>query len=250
MRNGFQRDPSRQRNRASQLPGGPGRRFPDGEPALQQRRALRNDAARWRRRFLVLLHYQLLHYQRPTGCGTIFSVSTTGTEKVRYSFTGGPDGAFPNGGLVDVNGTMYGMAEQGGAGCGSGGCGTIFSLNKSGAFQAIYSFQGPPTDGAFPWGNLTNVKGVLYGTTDQGGASTACSTASRTPGCGTVFRVTTSGKERMLYSFEGSPDGNYANMSLLYLKGVLYGTTLLGGSGSCARTAGTGCGTVFSLSGF
>jgi hypothetical protein len=64
---------------------------------------------------------------------------------------------------------------------GSGGCGTIFGLSKSGAFQAVYSFQGPPNDGAFPWGNLTNVKGVLYGTTDQGGASTACSTASRTP---------------------------------------------------------------------
>ena len=186
----------------------------------------------------------------PTGCGTIFSVGTSGTEKVLYSFTGGSDGAFPDGGLIDVNGTMYGMAEQGGAGCGSGGCGTIFSLSKSGTFQDIYSFQGPPNDGAFPWGNLTNVKGVLFGTTDQGGASTACSTASRTPGCGVVFRVTTSGKERMLYSFEGGPDGNYANTTLLYMKGVLYGTTLLGGSGSCTRTAGNGCGTVFSLSGF
>ncbi|MGB6522996.1 MAG: hypothetical protein WBE83_14615 [Candidatus Cybelea sp.] len=35
---------------------------------------------------------------------------------MRYSFTGGADGAFPNGGLVDVKGTMYGMAEQGGTG--------------------------------------------------------------------------------------------------------------------------------------
>ncbi len=58
------------------------------------------------------------------------------------------------------------------------------------------------------------------------------------PGCGTVFRVTTSGKERMLYSFGGSPDGNYPNTTLFYMKGVLYGTTLLGGSGSCTRTAG------------
>jgi len=188
----------------------------------------------------------------PTGCGTIFSLSTSGTEKVLYSFTGGSDGAFPSGGLIDVNGTMYGMAQQagGGSNCGSSGCGTIFGLSASGAFKTVYAFQGPPNDGAFPWGNLINVKGVLYGTTDQGGASTACSTASRTPGCGMVFRVTTSGKERMLYSFEGSPDGDFANTTLVYMKGALYGTTIEGGSGSCTRAAGNGCGTVFSLSGF
>jgi uncharacterized repeat protein (TIGR03803 family) len=183
----------------------------------------------------------------PVGCGTIFSVSTSGTEKVLYSFTGGSDGAYPDGGLIDVNGKLYGMAQQGGAGCGGGGCGTIFSLSASNAFHAIYSFQGPPNDGAFPWGNLTNVDGVLYGTTDEGGASTACTISTGTTGCGTVFRVTTSGKEQMLYSFEGSPDGAYANTSLLYAKGVFYGTTLFGGSGSCTRAGGSGCGTVFSL---
>jgi uncharacterized repeat protein (TIGR03803 family) len=184
------------------------------------------------------------------GCGTIFSVSTSGTEKVLYSFTDGADGAYPDGGLIDVNGTRYGMAGGGGGGGCSGGCGTIFSLSASGAFDAIHSFQGPPNDGASPWGNLTNVKGVLYGTTDQGGASTACAVVSGTTGCGAIFRVTTSGKEDMLYSFEGSPDGAWANTTLLYMKGVLYGTTIFGGSGSCTRAAGNGCGTVFSLSGF
>jgi uncharacterized repeat protein (TIGR03803 family) len=182
------------------------------------------------------------------GCGTIFSVSTSGTEKVLYSFTGGSDGGEPDAGLIDVNGTLYGMAARGGsgAGCGSGGCGTIFSLSSSGAFKAIYSFQGPPNDGAGPWGNLTDVKGVLYGTTDQGGASTACPVVSGIAGCGVIFRVTRSGKERMLYSFKDSPDGAYPNTTLLYLNGVLYGITYYGGTGSCSN----GCGTVFSLSGF
>src|SRR5580698_4417336 len=192
------------------------------------------------------------------GCGTVFSVTPAGKETVLHSFQGGQDGDFPTGSLLYSNGELYGTTQLGGGGgssfcyisSGPTGCGTIFSVGTSGTFQDIYSFQGPPNDGAFPWGNLTNVKGVLFGTTDQGGASTACSTASRTPGCGVVFRVTTSGKERMLYSFEGGPDGNYANTTLLYMKGVLYGTTLLGGSGSCTRTAGNGCGTVFSLSGF
>ena len=186
----------------------------------------------------------------PVGCGTIFSLSKSGTEKVLYSFTGGSDGAYPGGGLINVNGTLYGMAGGGGSGECTSGCGTIFSLSASGAFDAIHSFHGPPKDGASPWGNLTNVKGALYGTTDQGGASTACAVVSGTTGCGTIFRVTTSGKEQVLYSFEGSPDGAWANTTLLYMKGVLYGTTLVGGSGSCTRSVGNGCGTVFSLSGF
>jgi uncharacterized repeat protein (TIGR03803 family) len=182
----------------------------------------------------------------PVGCGTIFSVSTSGTEKVLYSFTGGTDGAYPDGGLIDVNGTLFGMAQQGGSGCGSG-CGTIFSLGTSNSFRSVYKFQGPPNDGAFPWGNLTNVKGVLYGTTDLGGVSSACPAVSSITGCGMVFRVTTGGNEQMLYSFKGNSDGAYANTTLLYVKGVLYGTTLFGGSGSCARAGGNGCGTVFSL---
>ncbi|HLY00919.1 MAG TPA: choice-of-anchor tandem repeat GloVer-containing protein [Candidatus Cybelea sp.] len=184
----------------------------------------------------------------PEGCGTIFSVSTSGKEKVLYSFTGASDGAFPDGGFVDVNGTLYGMAGSGGSGtgCNGGGCGTIFSLSASGAFKAIYSFKGAPKDGASPFGNLTDVNGVLYGTTELGGASSKCKTSSGLAGCGVIFRVTTSGKEQTLYSFKDGKDGAIPTETLLYLNGVLYGTTHNGGSGSCSN----GCGTVFSVSGF
>jgi uncharacterized repeat protein (TIGR03803 family) len=184
----------------------------------------------------------------PTGCGIIFSLSTSGKEKVLYSFTGASDGAFPDGGLIDVNGTLYGMAGSGGSavGCNGGGCGTVFSMSASGAFKAVYSFKGAPKDGAGPFGNLTNVNGVLYGTTQEGGASSKCTTSSGLRGCGVIFRVATSGKERMLYSFKDGSDGAIPITTLLYLDGVLYGTTHNGGSGSCSN----GCGTVFSFSGF
>jgi hypothetical protein len=49
----------------------------------------------------------------------------------------------------------------------------------------------------------------------------------------------------MLYSFEGSPDGAYANTTLLNVNGALYGTTNNGGS-VCERS-GVSCGTAFSL---
>ena len=85
-------------------------------------------------------------------------------------------------------------------------------------------------------------KDMFYGTTLYGGSGSCYL------GCGTVFSVTPSGKETALHSFQGGQDGDFPAGSLLYSNGD--GTTLLGGSGSCTRTAGNGCGTVFSLSGF
>jgi uncharacterized repeat protein (TIGR03803 family) len=73
------------------------------------------------------------------------------------------------------------------------------------------------------------VNGTLYGTTPQGGAS-----------AGTVFEVSTSGKERVLYSFKGVPDGAYPGAGLVDVNGVLYGTTTNGGVSNA--------GTVFKVS--
>jgi uncharacterized repeat protein (TIGR03803 family) len=62
--------------------------------------------------------------------GTVFSVTTTGNEKVLHSFAGGSDGKYPNAGLMNVNGTLYGTSLQGGgAGCPDHtGCGTGFAF--------------------------------------------------------------------------------------------------------------------------
>jgi hypothetical protein len=56
-------------------------------------------------------------------------VTTTGTEKVLYSFGGG-DGAYPLAGLINVNGTLYGTTYTGGSfSCFHHlGCGTVFAL--------------------------------------------------------------------------------------------------------------------------
>ena len=49
-------------------------------------------------------------------------------------------------------------------------------------------------------------------------------------GCGTVFRVTSSGKESVIYSFKGGYDGANPSGSLASLNGFLWGTTSDGGS--------------------
>jgi uncharacterized repeat protein (TIGR03803 family) len=57
--------------------------------------------------------------------GTIFSMSSSGNqERVLHSFGGTGDGDFPDGSLIDVNGTLYGTCHTGGA----NGIGIVYSL--------------------------------------------------------------------------------------------------------------------------
>jgi uncharacterized repeat protein (TIGR03803 family) len=152
---------------------------------------------------------------------------------VLYSFGGGSaDGEYPLAGLIDVNGALYGTTVQGGACSGSGGCGTVFKVTTSGAETPLYAFKGEP-DGEYPKAGLINVSGTLYGTTAQGGA------CSGSGGCGTVFKITTSGAETPLYAFQGQPDGANPVAGLVNVGGTLYGTTQYGGA--------NGYGTIFSI---
>jgi uncharacterized repeat protein (TIGR03803 family) len=161
-----------------------------------------------------------------TGCGTVFSVTTSGKEKVLYSFKDISIGAHPEGGLAYVGNALYGTAEQGGTPYDSG---VVFQMSLSGKVKVIYNFKGGFfKDGAFPTGNLVAVKGMLYGTTSYGGEYGSGAGAS-----GTVFRVTTSGSEKILHSFSGNPDGGTPYFTTLtFLNGALYGTTFCGGTHS------------------
>lgn len=155
--------------------------------------------------------------------GTVFSVTTTGRETVLHSFADGSDGCCPGvGGLININGMLYGTTtEGGGAGSCGNGCGTAFEATTSGRENVLHRFSGSPDDGAGPVG-LTNVNGMIYGTTGGGGVN-ACQ-------CGTVFSIDASGKEKVLHSFAGSPDGEFPESKLLNVSGTLFGTTILGGA--------------------
>jgi uncharacterized repeat protein (TIGR03803 family) len=195
------------------------------------------------------------------GCGTVFSITTSGTESVIHSFAGGStDGAQPMSGLIAVNGTLYGTTFGGGA----GNDGTVFSITTSGRERVLHSF-GRSSDGENPGVGLTRVGSRLYGTTVNGGGDSPfgslCSGGCRVPdyfigarnpivGGGTVFSITTDGREKVLHSFGARGDGEVPLAVLIYDKGKLYGTTAYGGSGSasgCYATYLSGCGTVFAI---
>jgi uncharacterized repeat protein (TIGR03803 family) len=171
------------------------------------------------------------------GQGIVFSITTSGKETVLHSF--GPfgstgDGYRPEAGLISVKGALYGTTVQGG----EHGVGTVFTITPSGAESVLHSFAGGKRDGDYPDAGLLNVNDTLYGTTFRGGAHCWGSSES---GCGTIFSITTSGTEAVLYSFGGYPDdGALPGAGLINVKGTLYGTTEVGGA--------SGRGMVFSLS--
>ncbi len=154
------------------------------------------------------------------GCGTVFSISTGGTEKVVHSFRKA-NGENPVGGLVDVGGTLYGTT-----GGDEAGAGTVFSITPSGRKKMLHKFGSP--DGTHPFASMIYVNGSLYGTTAGGGAY----------GKGTVFSITPGGTEKVLHSFNGT-DGAQPYASLIDVDGTFYGTTAGGGA--------QGKGTVFSI---
>lgn len=84
----------------------------------------------------------------------------------------------------------------------------------------LHSFGGG-TDGTNPQaGLITDSAGNFYGTTSGGGAGSG----------GTVFKITATGTETVLYSFAGSTDGREPQANLVMdSAGNLYGTTYYGG---------------------
>ena len=93
-------------------------------------------------------------------------------------------------------------------------------------FTTIYRFQGPP-DGETPQDIVAGANGVLYGTTQYGGAF----------GFGTVFELqgpfgSGTAAETVLYSFTGGDDGGYPIANpVVGANGALYGTAYGGTAG-------------------
>jgi len=102
------------------------------------------------------------------------------------------------------------------------------------SLTTLYSFcsQSGCTDGQAPFAGLVQgMDGDFYGTTAFGGSGAYCNDQR---GCGTVFRITSTGALTTLYSFcsqSGCTDGAYPNAGLVQgSDGNFYGTTYVGGT--------------------
>lgn len=131
----------------------------------------------------------------------------------------GAHGANPWAGVIkDASGTLYGTTSGGGG----LGYGTVFKFNKAEGETVLVGFN--ISNGAFPGSNLImDSAHNLYGTALEGPG-----------GAGVLFKVSKTGKESIVYAFQGGTGSKAAVPSggvITDGAGNFYGATLRGGLG-------------------
>jgi uncharacterized repeat protein (TIGR03803 family) len=167
--------------------------------------------------------YGVTQHDGANGLGTVYRYSPDGHYTVLHDFSGGSDGAHPAAGLIrDADGNLYGTTFQGGP----DDQGTVFRVAADGSESVLYAFKGG-SDGAYPFARLArDRRGNLYGTTSSGGNSDG-----NIGYWGTVFKLAPSGRKKVIYAFNGSPDAEVPLAGVIRDKhGNLYGTTVDGGA--------------------
>jgi len=165
------------------------------------------------------------------GCGTVYSISTSGappTTLHQFAGSSGSDGCTPIAPLALGNdGNLYGTTNMGGTSVYQAG--TVFKITPSGTPAILHNFAN--TDGYEPNGLILGNDGYFYGTTAAGGAT----------GYGVVFRITPAGGGFIiLHNFKGGKtDGAQPYTGLVQAtNGGLYGVTTGGGANSTGAIFG------------
>jgi uncharacterized repeat protein (TIGR03803 family) len=219
------------------------------------------------------------------GCGTVFKVTTDGTETVLHAFNGA-DGAGPKWGVIqDGAGNIFGSTNYGAeAGCQlDQGCGVVFKLTPQGRESVRYTFQGG-SDGGNPnsalirdasgnlygaalWGGNNGNDGVIFKLKRGGGeavlqkfSSKALSPAGLSMdgagnlyttlqggahGRGAVYRLAPDGTGGIVYSFQGRKDGDTPFSGVIVDSAQNLYGTTIFGGGK--GCGGIGCGTAFKI---
>jgi uncharacterized repeat protein (TIGR03803 family) len=179
--------------------------------------------------------------------GALYKITPSGKFTILHDFNG-TDGKDPAAPLVlGSDGNFYGTTYLGGSGSG----GTVFKMTPSGKLTTLYNFcsQTNCTDGNYPAGGLVQGgDGNFYGTTQYGG-----SYCIPGPGCGTIFKITPTGRLTTLHAMNSLTDGNFngwlngnsdhpdSSGLVLASDGNFYGAASGGGPPGCE------CGTLFKI---
>jgi uncharacterized repeat protein (TIGR03803 family) len=177
-----------------------------------------------------------------------YKIDSSGNLTQLGSLSSSPDA--PISSLIQAtDGNFYGVDSEGN--------GSIFKMDSSGNVTTMYSFPNAnsgSTSGLWPWaGLIQGTDGNFYGTTYAGGNISCTPNSYGVPaygpfnynpgagyGCGTVFKMDSSGNITVLYSFSGQSDGNFPQAPLIQgSDGYFYGTTSAGGA--------NGYGTIFKM---
>jgi uncharacterized repeat protein (TIGR03803 family) len=181
------------------------------------------------------------------GCGMVYKIDAAGKQTVLYDFPGGNNGGYPVAALVrDAHGNLYGTTQ----GLGTFNLSVVFKLTPGGQ-ETPYVPPAGINFGSLDSPVALDSKGNLYGMVPYGGTPN-CGWDYHGLGCGTLFKMTPSGKFTTVHTFKGT-DGMYPESGLVRdSKGNLYGAAMFGGIRTC-RAVGNhnnnapGCGTIFKV---
>src|SRR5580704_2951430 len=182
-------------------------------------------------------------------CGTVYKIDNAGNETILYSFEGGGNGSDPVAGLVgDAAGNLYGTTQ--GNGYIDGGS-VVFKLEPNGTETTLFEAGNTNQACCLDSPVAVDAQGNIYGMSPYGGEPN-CGLNSDGLGCGTLFKLSPSGKFTLLHVFSGKDGMQPEGGVVLDGKGNLYGTAYFGGKLSCKypgqfEEAQAGCGTIYKL---
>ena len=162
--------------------------------------------------------------------GTLYRLTKDGQLETLVSFgeivnadTGEVNGAFPSGGLVEIDNELYGTTESGGP----FGEGSVFRFNPAtGVLTEIATFDSFAGTGGLPLGGLVLANGSLWGTTAYGPYHPEMGAFGTFSG-GTVFRVSLeTGELTTAVDFTGEMGAAPVSGLALAANGDLYGATM------------------------
>jgi uncharacterized repeat protein (TIGR03803 family) len=169
--------------------------------------------------------------------GTILKLTPSGSATLLFTFKPNLQGDYPNGSLPTISvegmdGALYGVTSAGGL----QDSGVVFKIGKTGNFTLLHRFCSLANcaDGSGPRELILASDGNLYGVTLGGGSSSV--TCAVTGGCGTIFRLTTSGTLTTLHVLEAN-EGRMPLGMIQATDGNFYGATSQGFGGT--RSFGT-----------
>lgn len=145
--------------------------------------------------------------------GSIFTIDLSGQNFQTLHVFSGTDGGSPLGELIEYQGKLWGMTNQGG----THNAGVIFSINADGTgYTKVHDFEGK--QGTNPRNSLLAYKGGFYGTTSHGGKY----------GMGTIFSLKPDERSlKAIYHFEKAGGGE-PESGLTIFQGKFWGMTARG----------------------
>jgi uncharacterized repeat protein (TIGR03803 family) len=157
--------------------------------------------------------------------GVLYKLTAAGKFTVLHTFNRFVEG---DGGAAVVQGTdgkLYTVAPEGAV-----GLGTVLQFTTTGTVKILHNFPLDRSEGSGIFTPVQAPDGNFYGVCNQGGALSF----------GTIWKIAPNGVFKLLYSFNGTTDGQYAADALtLGTDGKLYGLTEFQGVNGGPGSGGT-----------